>query len=93
MGNEDTVFRCPCCNGVFSIVRLNGWGPFKLEQTIRYMRGKYPLTDEEREWRKLEGKGRGSGHGKIEYDDWQEPSSELRQAFARRIKEVVELYG
>lgn len=86
--NEEVVFRCACCGGVFNVDRLNGDGPFDFEQTTRRFGGKTGLSDYEREWRTYETLGRGSGHGKIDYEPWEKPDPEVREAFLNRIKEV-----
>ena len=90
---EQQVFRCPCCNGVFPIDRLNGDGPYPLEQSTRYFGGKIPLSDEELEYRELEPKGRGSAHGRIVYDPFAPASPDLQRAFLRRLNEVVDQIG
>jgi len=86
--NEEVVFRCPCCGGVFNIKRLTEDDPFLFEQTTRHFGGKTPLSDYERKWRVFESMGRGSGHGKIKYDPWQNPAPEIIKAYRRRLKEV-----
>ena len=86
--NQETVFRCPCCGGVFTVERLNTEAPFPFEETVRTFGGKEFLTDLEREWRDLESKGRGSGHGIIVYGEWGPPDPDTIEAFKRRIVEV-----
>ncbi|MBU0846916.1 hypothetical protein KKH23_06960 [Patescibacteria group bacterium] len=86
--NYEEVFKCPCCGMVAPIERLNEDGPFPFEQTTRRFGGKTKLTEEERGGREHERMGRGSGHGKIEYDPWAEPAPEVKEALARRVAQV-----
>ena len=88
--NYEEVFRCPCCGMVAPVDRLEETEPFPFEQTTRRFGGKEKLTDEEREWRDRERLGRGSGHGKIEYDPWAEPAPEEKKALVRRVAQVQE---
>lgn len=89
--NYEVVIRCPCCGMVAPIERLEEDGPFPFEQTTRRFGGKIKLTEAQREWRKFEPMGRGSGHGKIDYDPWEEPAPEVKEAMARRVARVQEI--
>lgn len=74
---------------VAPLKNLTEAGPFPLEQTTRHFGGKLPLTDEEREWRSYEAKGRGSGHGRIEYDPWGHADKETIELYRQRLAAVT----
>jgi len=59
-----------------------------MERTTYRWGGKVPLSDQEREWRKFERKGRGSAPGLIEYDPWQEADAELLELLQERVERV-----
>lgn len=88
--NYEEVFRCPCCGMVARVDHLEETESFPFEQTTRRFGGKRKLTEEEHARRERERLGRGSGHGKIEYDPWAEPAPEVKEALARRVAQVQE---
>ena len=84
---ETLLFRCPCCGQLAPIDRLEE-GPFPLEKHRQTYGGKTKLTDEERMERKGTGFRRGSGRGRMDYEQL-EVDEALRESFARRIEEVT----
>jgi hypothetical protein len=71
------------------IERVLEEGPFTLQMFLKTLGGKRKLSPEERELRKGLGFRRGSGTGRLDYE--QIPmTDELREAVARRIQELAQ---
>lgn len=89
---ETLVFRCPCCGQIAPQDRLGeGTEPFPLESFLHVYGGKEKMSDADREARRGMGAQRGSGRGRMRYDDL-DVSAALRANFARRIEELEGVY-
>ncbi len=85
---EQKIFRCPCCGQMSPRERLEEEGPFPLESYLQTYGGKEKLSDEERELRKGQPFRRGSGRGRIDYEQL-EVDEELRELMDKRIEELT----
>ncbi len=84
---ETRVFSCPCCGQRAPQERLEGGTPpFPLEAFTHVFGGKVRMSEEMREARKGMPFQRGSGPGRMHYEDL-DVTDELRENFARRIRE------
>jgi len=87
---ETFLFRCRCCGQLAPVDRLEEeQGPFPLESYRQTYGGKEKLSDAEREARKGAGFRKGSGRGRINYEQL-EVDAALRESFAKRIEEITE---
>lgn len=86
---ETLIFRCPCCGQLAPIARLEEDAPFPLEKYLHIFGGKDKISEDEREARKGGGYRRGSGPGRMRYEQL-EVDDELRELCNKRIEAISE---
>ena len=89
MPQESEHFSCPCCGMHAPLDRVLEEGPFELKMFQKILGGKTKLSDEEKELRKGLGFHRGSGPGRLAYDEIP-LTDDVREAVENRIAELAQ---